>query len=553
MASGAAAQAAPVGGRLDTVRSWDVRARSALRRNWLFAIFVLLGIGLRAAASVAYWPALELHADSYDYLSLARTVTPGVWHPSGYPLLLAFLSVARSLGLVVVLQHLMGIAMGVIVYGLTLRLGARRWLAALAALPVLLDGYQVDLEQYILAETLTDLLLIGGVAVLLWREEVGAKRAAAAGLLLAAACLTRTAVLPVLIVAVLYLLVRRPRWRPLLSCCAAAAVLLVGYGGWYAANYGYFGYSDYTGVWLYGRVVPFATCDYPLTHTEAELCPSAPVGKRPINPEYWADSQSSPIHRLPLGDGHQRNSLGERFAIKVIEHQPLAYAGAVIADTWHYFTPGRWQNADHVDMTRWVFPPAHFNTYGHGYHVTFANEGFNGARVKASPNAALMGPLRTYQSIFYTPGPLLLACLIGALVIALGLVRRTARRRHARWAALVLGVSAVLVILSSSLFVQFSYRYGLPLLVLLPPAGAAAADIGLDALRARRGRGWQLFRGSATKEETIPPGAPVSVGAASPAAGGVGGGGMSAGERAAPNGDGAVPDSERGLRGEPKG
>jgi hypothetical protein len=486
MTSVAPAQAAPAGGALHRVRSWGPHARAGLQRNWLFAIFVVLGIGLRAAASVAYWPALELHADSYDYLSLAHSLTPGVWHPSGYPLLLALLSLARSIGLVVILQHLMGLAMGVIVYMLTLRLGARRWLAALAALPVLLDAYQVDLEQYVLAETLTDLLLLGGVAALLWREDVGAKRAAAVGLLLAAAALTRTATLPVLAVAVLYLLVPRPRWRPLLSCCAAAAVLLVGYGGWYAANNGYFGYSDYTGVWLYGRVAPFATCHYSLSHEEAELCPSQPVGKRSVNPEFWADSRDSPIHRVPLSNGRQRNALGQRFAIAVIEHQPLDYAGAVLADTWHYFTPGRWQNADHVDMTRWVFPPPHFHTYGHGYHVTFANTGFNNSRIKAKPNAALMGPLRTYQSIFYTPGPLLLACLVGALVIALGLARKRTGRRDARWAALVLAVSAVLVILSSSVFAQFSYRYGLPLLVLLPPAGAVAADIGLDAIRARR-------------------------------------------------------------------
>jgi hypothetical protein len=266
-------------------------------------------------------------------------------------------------------------------------------------------------------------------------------------------------------------------------------VLLAGYGGWYAANHGHFGYSNYTGLWLYGRVAPFATCHYSLPRKEAELCPSQPVGKRSVNPEFWADSRSSPIHTLPPGNRREHSALGVQFAIHVIEHQPLAYAGAVLADTWHYFTPGRWQNADHVDMTRWVFPPPHFKTYGHGYHVTFANEGFNRSRIKASPNPALMGPLRTYQSVFYTPGPLLLACLIGALAVALGLARRAAGARHARWAALVLAVSSILVVLSPSMFAQFSYRYGLPLLVLLLPAGAAAAEIGLDALRARRATG----------------------------------------------------------------
>jgi hypothetical protein len=498
MGSAVSAQAALGGGPLHTVRSWASELRSVLARHWLVAAFVLVAVVLRVAASIAYWPALEFHADSYDYLKLAHSLVPGSWHSSGYPLFLVPFSITGQLWVVVAVQHLMGIAMGVIVYAFALRLGARRWLAALAALPVLLDGYQVDVEQFILAETLTDLLLIGGMALLLWREDIGFKRAAAAGLLIAAACLTRTAILPVVVVAVLYLLVRGPRWRPLVAYCAGAAVLLGGYGGWYAATYGHFGYSDFTGIWLYGRVAPFATCHYSLPRTEAQLCPKQPIGKRSINPEYFADSRSSPIHAPSLGDRQHENAVGEQFDLAVIEHQPLAYASAVLSDTWHYFTPGHWQRGDHIDMKRWVFPPAHFSVQAGGYHVSFATEGFNDARVRASPDRSLIDPLRTYQSIFYTPGPLLLACLIGALMIAVGLVRRGAGRRHARWAALVLAVSSVLVVLTPSMIAQFSYRYGLPLLVLLPPAGAAAADIGLDAL-ARRRHGRRLPRqGNAT-------------------------------------------------------
>jgi hypothetical protein len=93
-----------------------------------------------------------------------------------------------------------------------------------------------------------------------------------------------------------------------------------------------------------------------------------------------------------------------------------------------------------------------------------------------------MGPLRSYQRVAYTPGPALLACLIAALLGALGLVRRQAGRRRERWAGLALALSALVVLLSPSVSEGFSYRYGLPLLVLLPPAGLLAADVGLDAL-----------------------------------------------------------------------
>jgi hypothetical protein len=462
------------------------RAGCAIRRHWLFAAFVFLAVGLRVAVSIAYWPGLELFGDSYDYLRVARVVQPGHWNPSGYPLFLALLAVTGRFWVVVVVQHLVGITTGVLVYMLVLRLGVRRWLAAIAALPVLLDGYQLDIEQFILPETLVELLLIAGLTLLLWREKISPWRGAMVGLLLAAATLTRTAILPVLAVVGVYLLVRGGRWRTLVAYCAVAALALVGYGGWFAATYGYVGYSDNTGYWLYGRVAPFATCDYRLPAREALLCPKRPVLTRPHSSEFWTWDPRSPLTWRPgLGFHHQRNLLAERFAIDIIEHQPLAYAGAVISDIWHYFTPGRWMTADRVSMRRWRFPPPHIHPNVDAYHVSFANKGFTGT-ITPSPDPALMGPLRTYQSFFYTPGPAFLACLVAALVAGFGLARGCASRRHARWGGLVLAVSGLAVVVTPSLGLGFSYRYGLPLLVLLPPAGAVGADIALGALARRR-------------------------------------------------------------------
>jgi hypothetical protein len=446
---------------------------------------LVVAVGLRIVVLIAYWPGLELFTDSYDYLALAHTVVPGTWHPAVYPLFLVPLSLTGQLGVVVVVQHLMGLAMGFLVYGLVKRLGARRSLAALAALPVLLDGYELGLEQFILAETLTSLLLLGGLVVLFWRETVGPRRGATVGLLLAAATLSRTSILPVLVVVGLYLLLRGRRYA-LLTYCAVVAAALGSYGGWYAAAHGSFGYDDWTGTYLYGRVAPFATCDYALPPSEARLCPAQPVSQRTKNGEFYSDSRGSPLWAPGLGSHHQRNLLGERFAIAVIEHQPLDYLSAVLADTWHYFTPGRWMATDRIDMQRWRFPSPHIHPNRDNYHVYFANMGFAHRRITPSPDPALMGPLRTYQSMFYTPGPAFLACLIGALAVALGLVRRRSERRQARWACLVLAASAVGLVLSPSLIWGFSYRYGLPLLVLCPPAGAVAADLALDVVARRR-------------------------------------------------------------------
>ncbi len=461
-----------------------------LRRHWLFAAFLVAALGLRIVVLIAYWPGLELFTDSYDYLALAHAVAPGTWHPEGYPLFLVPLSLTGQLGAVVVVQHLMGLAMGFLAYGLVLRLGARRSLAALAALPVLLDGYELSLEQFILAETLTSLLLLGGLVVLLSRETVGARRGATVGLLLAAATLTRTSVLPVLVLVGLYLLLRGRR-HALLAYLAVVAAALGSYGGWYAAAHGRFGYDDWTGIYLYGRVAPFATCDYALPPREARLCPAQPVAERTKNGEFYSDVRRSPLWAPGLGSRHQRNLLGERFARAVIEHQPLDYLSAVLADTWHYFTPGRWMATDRIDMQRWRFPSPHIHPNQDSYHIYFANRGFDRRRISPSPDPALMGPLRTYQSIFYTPGPAFLACLIGALAVAVGLLRRRSERRQARWACVGLAATAVVLVLGPSLIWGFSYRYGLPLLVVCPPAGAVAADLALDLVARRRvgGRG----------------------------------------------------------------
>ncbi|MBV8430787.1 MAG: hypothetical protein JO244_06475, partial [Solirubrobacterales bacterium] len=290
------------------------------------------------------------------------------------------------------------------------------------------------------------------------------------------------------------LLLRRGHRQALLTYCAVVVATVGGYGAWYAANYGSFGFNDWTGIYLYGRVAPFATCNYALTPSEARVCPTQPVSQRTKNGEFYSDDKGSPLWAPGLGSRHQRNLLGERFAIAVIEHQPLDYLSAVLADTWHYFTPGRWMATDRIDMQRWRFPPPHIQPNRDAYHVYFANLGFDNRRITPSPDRALMDPLRTYQSIFYTPGPALLACLIGALAVGLGLVRRHSGRREARWACLVLAASAVALLLSPSLIWGFSYRYELPLLVLLPPAGAVAADLALDAAARREGK----LRGSRT-------------------------------------------------------
>ncbi|MGH9074782.1 MAG: hypothetical protein ACRDZQ_11790, partial [Acidimicrobiales bacterium] len=97
------------------------RARSAFVRHWLFALILAAGLALRVLVDVAYWPTLLLFGDSYSYLGDAHRLQPQATHPLGYPLLLRALSPAGSIAVVPIVQHLLGMALGVLLYVLLLR------------------------------------------------------------------------------------------------------------------------------------------------------------------------------------------------------------------------------------------------------------------------------------------------------------------------------------------------------------------------------------------------------------------------------------------------
>ena len=91
-------------------------------------------------------------------------------------------------------------------YTALIHFGARRWLAALAALPVLFDPFQLDIEQYILTDVSATFLLVAALVVLVWKHgAIGKAAPAVAGLLLAAATVIRESDLVVIVPAVLYL------------------------------------------------------------------------------------------------------------------------------------------------------------------------------------------------------------------------------------------------------------------------------------------------------------------------------------------------------------
>ena len=199
--------------------------RSFLGRHRLFAAAFGLGIVVRLITMLGFPPAIWFGGDSASYLSTALYHAPGTSRLSGYGFVLFLLKPFHSFAVVTAVQHLMGLAVGVMIYALLRRYGLPGWGATLAALPVLLDAYQVELEHEILPSATFGFLVMAAITLTLWwRRDRPLWATVVAGFVLAAAATLWPVGLPVLIVFLLYLALRRVGWRAFGAAAAAGAV-----------------------------------------------------------------------------------------------------------------------------------------------------------------------------------------------------------------------------------------------------------------------------------------------------------------------------------------
>ena len=102
--------------------------------------------------------------------------------------------------------------------------------------PVLLSAYAVQIEHFLLSDTLFAFLLTIAVALMMWWPVPPVWTCALTGLLLAAASLVRSQGFPLLIVFLAYVLVRFAGWRTVAGVvvmCAAFAIPVAGYAAWF--------------------------------------------------------------------------------------------------------------------------------------------------------------------------------------------------------------------------------------------------------------------------------------------------------------------------------
>ncbi|HEY2695933.1 MAG TPA: glycosyltransferase family 2 protein [Pseudonocardiaceae bacterium] len=458
------------------------------RSHWLFLVVLLLGAALRMCAFIAYQPAI-LYVDSFRYLDNLFALDPTQLDPIGYDLILRVLLHLGGLRGVTGVQHLAGLGIGVAVYALALRNGARHWLAAIAAAPILLDAYQVQIEQNVMSDVWLEVLLIGVLWVVAARGTPTPGRAAIAGLLLGSAAIVRTIAVPLALPLLGYLVIAGGAWRSrsgwaVIATRAAAmltcfGVVLFCYAGYFHRETGQWGFAGAaSGDVVYGRTANVADCaELRVSADLAQLCPPEPLGQRK-GVDFYAHLVGEPGWPAFLPAGSTLQDLQRRFAITVIEQQPGAVAGGILDDFAKGFEPGRDSQPSDVPVQRWQFQTFYPLWSIDETQVWHAAIRYGGEDPMVNNGVAAF--LRDYQLHGgYTPGPLEAIFAVFGLIGGFGFTRRQAGVR----AITLLATGFGLVLLFASAMFEFSWRYQLPGLVLLPLGGVLGMTVLMGPLK----------------------------------------------------------------------
>ncbi|MEO3790452.1 hypothetical protein ABGB14_09570 [Nonomuraea sp. B10E15] len=475
-------------GRRRLPRDTRRRVQRLTRRHGWFLAVLGLGTALRVLAMAGYRPALWF-PDTYTYIVTVFHPRPDLVRPAGYSMFIKLLEPLHSFAAVTAVQHLLGLATGVLVYLAAARRAAHRaprWAATLATVPVLLDAYQIELEHLLVADTLFMFLVVAAVSLSMTRRPA---TVAAIGLLLAAAVLTRTVGQPLIVVLAGWF-VLRGRIRPAGVLLAAALVPLVAYGAWFHATYQRVGLVGANGAFLYARTMSFADCDRMDPPPDLKvLCDPRPPERRPPSQEYiWA--KDAPLVLQPgITFTQENDELAARFAALAITTQPLDYAASVLGELGRTFVWGRPVYPDAEIYGYYEFPvsepgpPGRYPAQVGAEYAKLYEQGAIGTKI-VEPYA---GWLRAYQSAARLPGPVLLGVLLVPPVAAVAGFRRRRRGRPRAGAPawLVPWSAAVVLLVTPAAAAEFDYRYVLPAVPLA--CLAAALSLKPDSLRREPG------------------------------------------------------------------
>lgn len=455
-----------------------------VRQHKVLVVLVAIGALLRVGMMVAYYPAYGYFYDTRGYLDAAGSNTPSVIWPFGYSAMLKVLNALTGrIASVSIVQHLMGLAMGVAVYALLTRRGVRRGWSALAAAPVLLDARQIQLEHFVLSETGFSFLMLGGIVLLLWTDKPPLWLMGLSGLVFALATLTRTVGQPLAALVVLYLIVRRIGWQRIAVFAVALIIPIGGYMGWYHHHHGAYALNGSSGKYLWQRTTTFVDCSRTdFTPEERKICPPEPLGQREVGDVYLWGLDRNSIARPYQGPQHDK--LFSQFAVKAITGQPADFAAAIGTDAWHLVQPG-WQAPQRIACTTdlWTIPSGgrasnQSTTSPVDCLPTLMTRSFKpaGAGYAGTSTTTLNSALWAYGQTFVIPPSVLV--LVSLLVVFAAGWRSTGRRRFAgREAAdsALLAVMSLSILLLGITLSVIDLRFTVPLLTMVPLAAALAA------------------------------------------------------------------------------
>jgi hypothetical protein len=473
------------------------RARSLAARVWsdhrVFILVLAPAVLLRADAELGYrWQ--SWFNDSFEYLANTISFSLDPTRVSGYSVWLRILEPFHSYALITILQHLEGLSVGVMVYALARhRFGVKAWIATLAAVPVLYDGFEIQLEHLIMADAPFLFLVMLATTLLLWNPAGPSTRMCAViGLLLGLGAVLRAIGLPLVAVFAVYMIIRRVNWRKVAAAIVVCAIPVFGYAGVFYLQHGQFAMSDATGVFLYSRVMTFANCS--VIHPpadELELCaPTNATDSLGIAQAYiW--TPPTPLDEFPPPKFTPvPNQLGENFAIRAIEAQPLGYLKAVVHDTVMAFGWKRIVFPQAATYDEYLFgtrslPIPNWDRVDLGKYHTYAS-----FYVRGNPLTGVVNPfatiIRVYQEYVWLPGTvycLILLAGLGGIVLAW--------RRLGGEALLPWGISFAMILVPAAT-AEFDYRYVLPAVPFACLAAVMAfsrGTAGRDALEQLTGLG----------------------------------------------------------------
>jgi len=458
----------------------------------VFTWALAAGAVLRLFAILGYPGALWFAGDSYVYVGAALRPEPDPSKSTGYSLFLQLLLPFHSFTLVTAVQHLMGLAVAVMIYVLLRRGGVSKTWSAVATLPVLLDGYIIEDEHLIMAESLFTFLLMAAMLLLLWRPgPVRLWVLVIAGLLAGYAAVVRTEGAVMLAVLPLFLLLHCCAWKTVRGWVAAITLLVASlvpvgaYASWFHSRTGQYDMTLSTGFYLWGRVSSFANCAViKPTGAEAAICPTDPPSERTPPGNYiWHATvlHATPKHPYsPVTPAN--NTILTDFAIHAIEAQPLDYAKTVFFNTMMSFgfprigypsvdTANYYSFHLHYKTSTYdLLPPNDHNWVLPEKDTAYADWLSYGHQAPGVVDRVFAVPIVLYQRVVFTYGPLLALIFLVGLGGVIGVRRQGRRVRSLRlhWSrrgtTMLPWLSAVALLVAPIAVADFDYRYLLPVI-----------------------------------------------------------------------------------------